>query len=102
MITPPTDEDVALAMNRHTVIDVHLELPSITVLASCPSAQAMTLANAVQRIADDEPNRAVAMLIGAALSHAAVRQDDHAALSLLAAVHLLAGVTRSQLLGVVQ
>jgi hypothetical protein len=102
-VSSPTAQDLSdVAADKVTLVTLQLNLDTRTLIESAASNDAISLAAASVRVAMDEPNKAVTVLVGAALENMAANLPDHATLALGAAVHLLRGVAASQLLGIVQ
>lgn len=81
---------------------VGFDVSAEVILVATPGADAELLAGLSLQISVGDPNLSIAALIGAALESAAAGQPEHAYLGLQAAVHLLAGVTASRRLGVIE
>lgn len=93
---------LAAADGKRTTIAVELAIPTRDLALAEADWQHRTLADAALHLAEEEPNKAVAVLIGSALDAACRGDLQHAALAIGATVPLLQSVARSQLLGVVQ
>lgn len=82
-------------------LSIAFNLTASVIASAVVSVEAETLADAALAIAEEEPNKAVAALVGAALEMAAAGMADHAYLALQSAVHRIRSVAASQLLGIV-
>lgn len=100
MSEPIAPELVDRAADKVTVVQLVLNLDAATLLQAESDAQQTELAAASVRIAHDEPNKAVTVLVGAALENMAAGLPEHALMALGAAAHLLRAVAASQLLGI--
>jgi hypothetical protein len=80
---------------------VDLDLDARVLAMAEPLHAHIVLGNAALHLADDDPNKGVVLLMGAALEATARADEDGACHALGAAIHLLRQITESQLRGVV-
>lgn len=89
------------AHGKRVEITLALSVPAFGVLLSGEPPTARQLADAALHLAEEEPNKAVALLIGSAVDCATRADDVNIALAVRAAVVLLRSIAHSQLQGVV-
>jgi hypothetical protein len=86
--------------DKRVELTVVIAIPARTIGMAEPMWGQVILADAALHLAEDEPNKAVAILLGAALEASCRRDGDQTDLAVGAAIHLLKGVAESQAQGV--
>lgn len=95
---PPAEPDDG---GPQAKIAVTFNVTAAVIAQAVVAVEAKTLADAALTITEEEPNKAVAVLLGSALEMAAAGMQEHAYLALQSAVHLTKSVLASRALGVV-
>lgn len=96
--------DLALidaAHGKRTEVTLGISMPTIDLLTADRNTGHASLATAALHMAEGEPNKAVAVLLGCALDGSARGDSSNVVLAVGAAVHILRDVAASQLRGVV-